>query len=250
MTSTPLAPAVDAGPAEALRLQSVVKTYGSGASPRHRPPRREPRHREGDLHRDHGPLRLGQEHAAAQCRGTRPAQQRHRPPRGNRDLEASRRVSSPPSGATTWASCSRRYNLLPALNVEDNITLPLRLGGRSLEARWLDFLLDAVGLAEFPSPPPLRALRWPAAAGGDRARPHHPTARGVRRRADRRARLALGQAGARPARAHGAGAEPDRRGRDARPRRGIARRSRDLPRRRRLRGIPRRRRTPRRSTTA
>ena len=40
------------------------------------------------------------------------------------------------------------YNLLPALNVEENITLPLRLSGRRLDPQWLDFLLDAVGLTD------------------------------------------------------------------------------------------------------
>ncbi len=40
------------------------------------------------------------------------------------------------------------YNLLPALTVEENITLPLRLARRRAERGWLDFLLESVGLAE------------------------------------------------------------------------------------------------------
>ena len=37
------------------------------------------------------------------------------------------------------------YNLLPALTVEDNITLPLRLGRRTLDSAWLETLLAADG---------------------------------------------------------------------------------------------------------
>lgn len=40
------------------------------------------------------------------------------------------------------------YNLLPALDVDDNITLPLRLAGRPLDRAWLDFLVESVGLVE------------------------------------------------------------------------------------------------------
>ncbi|WP_336683049.1 ABC transporter ATP-binding protein, partial [Enterococcus casseliflavus] len=40
------------------------------------------------------------------------------------------------------------YNLLPALTVEDNITLPLLLGRRAVDRDWLDYLIGAVGLAE------------------------------------------------------------------------------------------------------
>ncbi|MFP3813438.1 ATP-binding cassette domain-containing protein, partial [Bacillus sp. SIMBA_005] len=51
------------------------------------------------------------------------------------------------------------YNLLPALNVEENITLPLRLSGKRLDPGWLDFLLDAVGLRD-------RRLRRPSELSG------------------------------------------------------------------------------------
>ncbi|MDI2019763.1 ABC transporter ATP-binding protein [Paenarthrobacter nicotinovorans] len=38
------------------------------------------------------------------------------------------------------------YNLLPALSVEENISLPMLLAGGSVDKRWLDSLLDSVGL--------------------------------------------------------------------------------------------------------
>ncbi|MFB7916481.1 ABC transporter ATP-binding protein [Streptomyces sp. NPDC056061] len=38
------------------------------------------------------------------------------------------------------------YNLIPSLTVEQNITLPLRLAGRSADAAWLARITDQVGL--------------------------------------------------------------------------------------------------------
>lgn len=40
------------------------------------------------------------------------------------------------------------YNLIPSLSVEDNITLPLRLAGRSPDRDWLRALTERVGLSD------------------------------------------------------------------------------------------------------
>ena len=40
------------------------------------------------------------------------------------------------------------YNLLPVLTAEQNVTLPLRIGGRKADPEWLDRLIDAVGLTD------------------------------------------------------------------------------------------------------
>jgi putative ABC transport system ATP-binding protein len=40
------------------------------------------------------------------------------------------------------------YNLLPVLDAEENIVLPLRIGGREPDPRWLDTLIDAVDLRD------------------------------------------------------------------------------------------------------
>jgi len=40
------------------------------------------------------------------------------------------------------------YNLLPALTVEQNITLPLRLSGRAADRQWLGDVVGKVGLAD------------------------------------------------------------------------------------------------------
>jgi putative ABC transport system ATP-binding protein len=40
------------------------------------------------------------------------------------------------------------YNLLPVLTAEENILLPLRIGGREPDREWLATLIDAVGLGD------------------------------------------------------------------------------------------------------
>jgi putative ABC transport system ATP-binding protein len=40
------------------------------------------------------------------------------------------------------------YNLLPVLTAEENITLPLRIGGERPDREWLETLIDAVGLGD------------------------------------------------------------------------------------------------------
>jgi putative ABC transport system ATP-binding protein len=40
------------------------------------------------------------------------------------------------------------YNLLPVLTAEENIVLPMRLGGREPDREWLDTLIDAVDLRD------------------------------------------------------------------------------------------------------
>ncbi len=40
------------------------------------------------------------------------------------------------------------FNLVPVLDAEENITLPLRIAGRDVDQAWLDSLLDTVGIAD------------------------------------------------------------------------------------------------------
>jgi putative ABC transport system ATP-binding protein len=40
------------------------------------------------------------------------------------------------------------YNLLPVLTAEENITLPLRIGGKRADREWLETLIEAVGLGD------------------------------------------------------------------------------------------------------
>ncbi len=40
------------------------------------------------------------------------------------------------------------FNLLPVLNAEENILLPLRIAGRDVDREWIGRLVDAVGLAD------------------------------------------------------------------------------------------------------
>jgi putative ABC transport system ATP-binding protein len=56
------------------------------------------------------------------------------------------------------------YNLLPVLTAEENITLPLRIGGRRPDREWLETLIDAVGLGD------RRAHRPAEMSGGQQQR--------------------------------------------------------------------------------
>src|SRR6266545_1425265 len=95
------------------------------------------------------------------------------------------------------------FNLLPTLTAEENITLPLAIGGRKPDRAWLELVITTVGLGD-------RLEHRPAQlSGGD-----------LRRRAHRQPRLPLGRRGARVPAALGAGARPDRRDGDPRPDRG------------------------------
>jgi putative ABC transport system ATP-binding protein len=40
------------------------------------------------------------------------------------------------------------FNLLPVLTAEENVTLPLRISGRSVDRDWVDHLLETVGLED------------------------------------------------------------------------------------------------------
>ncbi len=56
------------------------------------------------------------------------------------------------------------YNLLPVLSAEENITLPLRIGGTRVDRDWLDTLVAAVGLGD------RRTHRPPELSGGQQQR--------------------------------------------------------------------------------
>jgi putative ABC transport system ATP-binding protein len=40
------------------------------------------------------------------------------------------------------------FNLVPVLDAEENVTLPLRIAGRDIDEEWLRTLLDAVGISD------------------------------------------------------------------------------------------------------
>ena len=62
------------------------------------------------------------------------------------------------------------FNLLPMLNAEENILLPLTIAGEKVDKAWLEQLIELRRPAGPPDAPPLRALRRPAAARRDRPR--------------------------------------------------------------------------------
>ncbi len=67
------------------------------------------------------------------------------------------------------------FNLLPVLSAEENIVLPLSIAGRKADREWLEELICNGWAGRSPNPPPGRALRGPAAKGGDRSRPGFQT---------------------------------------------------------------------------
>ena len=87
------------------------------------------------------------------------------------------------------------FNLLPMLNAEENILLPLTIAGVKPDKARFDELIRVCRPRRSPSPSALRALRRSAAARGDRARarlasptsssPTSPPATSTRRRAAR-----------------------------------------------------------------
>jgi putative ABC transport system ATP-binding protein len=40
------------------------------------------------------------------------------------------------------------FNLIPVLDAEENVTLPMRIAGRSADSEWLEQLLETVGIAD------------------------------------------------------------------------------------------------------
>ena len=158
MTSTSLASAVDARPAEALRLQSVVKTYGSGAGAVSALRGIDLVLAKGSFTAIMGPSGSGKSTLLHSAAGL------DKPTSGTVRLGGTEISGLRPTQLTAFRRdhvgfVFQAYNLLPALNVEENITLPLRLSGKRLDPGWLDFLLDAVGLRD-------RRLRRPAELSG------------------------------------------------------------------------------------
>ena len=140
------------------------------------------------------------------------------------------------------------FNLLPMLTAEENIVLPLKLAGGKPDAEWLERAHRQGRPRRPPQPPPVRALRRPAAARRGRPRARLAAERDVRRRADRQPRLDDQRRDPRPAARLGRHARPDDRdGHPRRARRGD-RRPRAVPRRRRDRRGPRPRPAPTRSS--
>ena len=80
----------------------------------------------------------------------------------------------------------QELNLLPELTVAENIALPLRLDRRRARRADIEQAAARVGLSGRPAPAAAgRAVRRPAAAGGDCPRADYPPGRDLRRRAHR-----------------------------------------------------------------
>ena len=57
------------------------------------------------------------------------------------------------------------YNLVPTLTARENITLPMDIAGRKVDAIWFDVVVDTLGIRDRLSHRPDELLRWTTAAG-------------------------------------------------------------------------------------
>ena len=126
----------------------------------------------------------------------------------------------------------QQFNLLPTLTADENILLPLSIAGRKPDKQWYDTVIDTVGLARPPQPPPRPTLRRPTTTRRLRPRPGRPTRRHLRRRTHRQPRLPLRRRGPRLPAQLRTRLRPDHRHGHPRPQRRQLRRPRHLPRRR------------------
>ena len=66
---------------------------------------------------------------------------------GRRTCRSSTTRSSPSCAASSVGFIFQAYNLIPTLTAEENIKLPLMLGGSDGDKAWFDEVVDTVGLA-------------------------------------------------------------------------------------------------------
>ncbi|CRK54210.1 bacitracin ABC efflux transporter (ATP-binding protein) [Rhodococcus sp. RD6.2] len=150
-------------PGTALRLDSVTKTYGSGAAAVTALRGVNLHLTRGSFTAVMGPSGSGKStflHCAAGL---------DRPTSGSVWLGGTDISRLKPKALTRFRRdhvgfVFQAYNLLPALTVEQNVTLPLLLAGRSADPAWLAFVVDAVGLTD------LRGRRPAEMSGGQQQR--------------------------------------------------------------------------------
>ena len=177
-------------PRRSVRGHELTRRFGEGAAAVDALRGVERRLRAGHVHGDHGPVRLRQVDADAHPRRARP---RRRAAGSRSTARASTTLERPRAHAAAPARqvgfIFQSYNLLPVLTAEQNILLPVRIGGDDVDEEWLETLIDTVGLEDRRDHRPERAVGRPGAAGRRRARADHPPRGRVRRRADRQPRL-------------------------------------------------------------
>lgn len=129
----------------ALRLEAVSKSYRTGTA-------RVPALREvslsvpaGTFTAVMGPSGSGKS-TLLQCAAGLDTPDSGRVLLGSTDLSRLRRRTLPAFRRDHVGFVFQSYNLLPQLSVARNVTLPLLLGGRSVEQDWLQYVLEAVGL--------------------------------------------------------------------------------------------------------
>ena len=112
------------------------------------PGRRQRRPRARPLHRDHGPVRVGQVHAAAHAGGAGPPDRGAGVPRRHRDHLAASDKRLTMLRRDRIGFIFQSFNLLPTMTAAENIVLPMRIAGRKPDPAWVASMVETVGLAE------------------------------------------------------------------------------------------------------
>ena len=166
------------GPSSARR--DLVKTYGTGDAAVHALDGVDLDFAPAPLHRDHGPVGLGQVDAHALHGRARHAHLRH----GAASATSTWRASS--DRELTAAAPRPRRLRVPVLQpradahrAREHRRCRCVLAGRKPDREWFDRVVATVGLARPPHAPPGRALGRPAAARRRRPRARRPSPRSI-----------------------------------------------------------------------
>ena len=132
----------------AARAVGATKRYGERRHRGHRARRRHRRLPGPRVHRHHGPVRLGQEHADAHRRRARHAHLAAACSSATPTCRRSTTAASPCCAGTRSASSSRPSTWSRRSPPSRTSRCPMALAGRKPDQDWLDLVVDTVGLGD------------------------------------------------------------------------------------------------------
>ncbi|HET6286188.1 MAG TPA: ABC transporter ATP-binding protein [Amycolatopsis sp.] len=138
---------MNAGGASALKLESVSKVYGSGDGAVTALNGVTVEVRRGTFTAVMGPSGSGKS-TFLHCAAGLDKPSSGRVLLGDTELSRMREKALTELRRTRVGFIFQAYNLLPSLNVLQNITLPMRLAGKKPDPRWLREIVEGVGIAK------------------------------------------------------------------------------------------------------
>ncbi|WET76520.1 ABC transporter ATP-binding protein [Amycolatopsis sp. QT-25] len=138
---------MNAGGASALKLESVSKVYGSGDGAVTALNGVTVEVRRGTFTAVMGPSGSGKS-TFLHCAAGLDKPSSGRVLLGDTELSRMREKALTELRRTRVGFIFQAYNLLPSLNVVQNITLPMRLAGKKPDPRWLREIVEGVGIAK------------------------------------------------------------------------------------------------------